>query len=164
MPKPVFRACPRIETVNSGVPNLVRPIRSHLPDFVEAPPRRRRLPQNHLMVTTADVRAVALSLPRTTEHLIRDRVKFRVGQIVYAALSRDETVLGFAYPREEREALVAGDPVKFAFPSQSDMRFHWVHAAMAELDVEEMTELVVDAWTMVVPKKVVRAHLGEDYL
>ncbi|WVH84778.1 MmcQ/YjbR family DNA-binding protein [Lentzea sp. DG1S-22] len=116
------------------------------------------------MVTTADVRAVALTLPRTTEHLIRDRVKFRVGQIVYAALSRDETVLGFGHPREEREALVASDPVKFAFPSRSDMRFQWVHACMAELDVEEMTELVTGAWTMCVPKKVIRAHLGEDFL
>ena len=116
------------------------------------------------MVTVADIRAVALSLPRTTEHLIRDRVKFRVGQIVYAALSRDETVLGFGYPREEREALVASDPVKFAFPSESDMRFQWVHASMAELDVEEMTELVIGAWTMCVPKKVIRARLGEDFI
>jgi len=116
------------------------------------------------MVTTADIRAVALGLPRTTEHLIRDRVKFRVGKIVYAALSRDETVLGFGFPREQREALVASDPVKFAFPSQSDMRFQWVHASMAELDVEEMTELVIGAWTMCVPKKVIRAHLGDDFL
>jgi hypothetical protein len=30
------------------------------------------------VVTLADVRALALTLPRTTEHLIRDRVKFRV--------------------------------------------------------------------------------------
>jgi hypothetical protein len=116
------------------------------------------------MVTVADIRAVALTLPRTTEHLIRDRVKFRVGQIVYAALSRDETVLGFGYPREEREALVASDPVKFALPSRSDMRFQWVHASMAELDVEEMTELVIGAWTLCVPKKVIREHLGEDFI
>jgi hypothetical protein len=144
--------------------------RGHVPDRFrrarprELPAQRRRGVQDCLMVTVADIRAVALSLPRTTEHLIRDRVKFRVGKIVYAALSRDETVLGFGYPREEREALVASDPVKFAFPSESDMRFQWVHASMAELDVEEMTELVVGAWTMCVPKKVIRAHLGEDYL
>jgi len=62
------------------------------------------------MVTTDDVRAVARSLPRTTEHLIRDRVKFRVGQIVYVALSRDETIMGFAFPREERAALVSAEP------------------------------------------------------
>ena len=140
------------------------PIQAYLPNLPEVTPLTHRVRQDGPMVTVADIRAVALALPRTTEHLIRDRVKFRVGQIVYAALSRDETVLGFGYPREEREALVASDPVKFAFPSQSDMRFQWVHASMAELDVEEMTELVIGAWTMCVPKKVIRAHLGEDYL
>ncbi len=116
------------------------------------------------MITIADIRTVALSLPRTTEHLIRDRVKFRVGRIVYVALSRDETVMGFGYPREEREALVASDPVKFALPGESDMRFQWAHANLAALDVEEMTELVIGAWTMCVPKKVIRAHLGENYV
>jgi len=35
------------------------------------------------VITVHDVRALALSLPRTTEHLIRDRIKFRVGKIVY---------------------------------------------------------------------------------
>ena len=37
---------------------------------------------------------------------MHDRVKFRVGQIVYVAFSRDETVMGFAFPKEERELLV----------------------------------------------------------
>jgi hypothetical protein len=46
-------------------------------------------------------------LPRSYEALVRDRVKFRVGRIVYAASSRDETIMGFGFPRDEREALVA---------------------------------------------------------
>ena len=107
-----------------------------------------------------DVRRVALSLPRTTEHLIRDRVKFRVGSLVYVAFSRDETLMGFAFPRLEREALVESEPDKFLMPGQSDLRYQWVVARMVALDVEEMTELVTDAWTMVVPKFLVREHLG----
>ena len=107
-----------------------------------------------------DVRRVALSLPRTTEHLIRDRVKFRVGSLVYVAFSRDETLMGFAFPRLEREALVESEPDKFLMPGQSDLRYQWVVARLAALDVEEMTELVTDAWTMVVPKFLVREHLG----
>src|SRR5689334_18279008 len=113
------------------------------------------------MVTVDDVRRLALSLPRTTEHLIHDRVKFRVGQIVYIAFSRDETVLGFAFPKEEREALIASDPVKFHLPRLSDQRYHWVDAAAAALEPDEMRELVIDAWRMVVPKGVAAAHLGE---
>ena len=111
------------------------------------------------MVTVDDVRGVALGLPRTTEHLIRDRVKFRVGALVYAAFSRDETVMGFAFPKEERSALVASDPDRFLMPSPSDLRFNWVEVLTAALDVEEMTELVTEAWVMVVPKGVARDHL-----
>ncbi|WP_432827059.1 MmcQ/YjbR family DNA-binding protein [Dactylosporangium sp. CA-092794] len=100
------------------------------------------------------VREVALSLPRTTEHLIRDRVKFRVGRIVYLALSQDETTLGFAFPREERAALVAAEPERFFLPQFSDLRYHWVCAHLDRLDDGELRGLIVDAWRMVVPKRV----------
>lgn len=112
------------------------------------------------MVTVHDVRAWAMTLPRTSEHLIYDQVKFRVGKIVYAAISRDETRMGFGFPKEEREALVAAEPGKFFMPRLSDLRFNWVHASMAELDVAEMRELITDAWQMCVPKRVAAAHLA----
>lgn len=111
------------------------------------------------MVTADDVRRVALSLPRTTEHLIRDRVKFRVGRLVYVSLSPDETVMGFAYPKEERASLIAAEPDKFFMPISSDERYNWVRTWLAALDPIEMRELVVDAWRMVVPKRVAAAHL-----
>ena len=111
------------------------------------------------MVTADEIRAVALSLPRAYEAIVRDRVKFRVGRLVFVALSRDETVMGFGYPKEERGALIAAEPHKFHLPRPSDLRFHWVEAWLAELDEEQMTELVLDAWRMVVPKKVWSAYL-----
>jgi hypothetical protein len=114
------------------------------------------------MITAADVRAVALSLPRTEEHLIYDHIKFRVGKIVYASISPDELTLGFGFPKEQRAALVASEPAKFAMPRLSDQRFHWVHARMAALDPDEMRELIIDAWRMVVPKRVAAARLGSD--
>ena len=106
------------------------------------------------MVTIDDVRALALTLPRAYEALVRDRVKFRVGQIVFVAFSRDETDMGFGYPKEEREALVASDPEKFFMPRQSDMRYNWVEVHLDKLDRDEMHELVLDAWRMCVPKRV----------
>src|SRR3954452_14103639 len=112
------------------------------------------------MVTVEDVRAVARRLPRSEEHLIRDRVKFRVGQIVYGAFSRDEPEMGFAFPREEREALVASEPEVFHLPRPSDMRFQWVEAWTATLDPVLMEELVIDAWRMVVPKRVAAAFVA----
>ena len=105
------------------------------------------------MVTVEDVRSLARSLPRTEEALVRDRVKFRVGRLVYVAFSRDESEMGFAYPREERPALIASAAEKFFMPVPSDERYNWVHCRLAALDEDEMTELVFDAWTMVVPKR-----------
>jgi hypothetical protein len=112
------------------------------------------------MVTAEDVRALASTLPRGYEVLVRDRVKFRVGRIVFLALSRDETVLGFAYPKEERAALVAGEPHKFHLPVASDLRYNWVQVWLAEIDTDELRELVLDAWRMVVPKKVWHEYLA----
>jgi hypothetical protein len=114
------------------------------------------------VVTVDDVRALAEKLPRTTEALVRDRVKFRVGSIVYLALSRDESVMGFAFPKEEREALVASEPDKFMMPRASDLRYNWVQVRLASLDAAEMRELILDAWRMVVPKRVVAMYEEDE--
>jgi hypothetical protein len=113
-----------------------------------------------VMVSVDDIRRLALSLPRTTEHLVRDRVKFRVGSLVYVALSRDETVMGFGFPKEERPFLVDSEPEKFLMPSTSDLRYNWVCARLAQLGSEEMAELVTDAWAMCVPRRVAAAYFA----
>ena len=110
------------------------------------------------VVTIDDVRRLALSLPRTEEKLIGDRVKFRVGRLVYASVSADETLMGFGFPKEERAALVAAEPGKFLMPIRSDERYNWVRVRLAAIDAAEMTELVVDAWRMVVPKRVAASY------
>jgi hypothetical protein len=106
------------------------------------------------IVSVDDVRALASSLPRSTEHLVRDRVKFRIGRIVYVAFSRDEQLMGFAFPKEERDELIASEPHKFELPPASDLRYNWVVVRLAAIAVPEMQELVVDAWRMCVPKRV----------
>ncbi|GII84340.1 hypothetical protein Ssi03_23300 [Sphaerisporangium siamense] len=106
------------------------------------------------MVTVDEIREVASALPRTSEHLIRDHVKFRVGKIVYLSVSPDETLMGFGFPKEERAGLVAGNPEKFVMPLPSDERYNWVRVRLAALDRAEMRELVVESWRMCVPKKI----------
>jgi hypothetical protein len=110
------------------------------------------------VITIQDVRRFALTLPRTTEGLVGGRVKFYVGRIVYVSFSHDESVMGFGFPKEERDWLVGGTPDKFMLPSASDMRYHWVLVRMAAIDETEMRELVLDAWRMVVPKRVAAAY------
>jgi len=106
------------------------------------------------VITIDDVRRWALALPRTEEHLIGDYVKFRVGRIVYATVSPDEAILGFGFPREQRAALIAAEPDRFLLERLSDQRYNWIDARMAALSPGEAREFVIDAWRMVVPKRV----------
>jgi hypothetical protein len=110
------------------------------------------------VVTLEEVRAFACELPRSYEAFVQGRVKFRVGRIVYLAFSRDETAMGFAFPKEWREALVEGEPDKFLMPSAGDLRYNWVVVRLAAIDADEMRELVLDAWAMVVPRSVADAY------
>lgn len=110
------------------------------------------------MAVVDDVSPLGAELERSYRVYVRGRLKFRVGQIVYVAFSLDETMMGFAFPKDEREALVASEPDKFVMPIASDLRFHWVESNLAALDPTEARELVVDAWRMVVPQKLSRAY------
>jgi hypothetical protein len=110
------------------------------------------------VATVEDVRGLGSSLERSYPVYVRGRLKFRVKQIVYVAFSLDETEMGFGFPKEERAALVAAQPDRFHLPRPSDLRFNWVEADLAALDPAEAREFVVEAWRMVVPKKISRAY------
>ena len=112
------------------------------------------------LVSVEEIRRVVLSLPRAYEAEVRGRVKFRVGRIVFVALSRDELTMGCGFPREERAAMVAAEPEKFFLPIPSELRYQWIEVRLTAIDAEEMAELVTDAWRMCVPKRVAAEHLG----
>ena len=105
--------------------------------------------------------AFARTLPRSSEAFVRGRVKFRIGRIVYLSFSRDGSVMGFAFPKAWREALVESEPDKFSLPSESDMRYHWVHVRLDAIDAEELHDLVEDAWAFCVPKRVAEEYAAE---
>jgi hypothetical protein len=111
------------------------------------------------MASAEDVRRIAMSLPRTSEHLVADHTKYRIGRIVYASVSPDEERLGFGFPKDERAALVASEPDKFMMPLRGDERYNWVRARLPALDTGELRELLIDAWCMVVSKKTAASYL-----
>src|SRR4051812_22161446 len=96
----------------------------------------------------SDIRAATEGLPRSYEVVVRDRIKFRVGRIVYLALSRDEKTMGIGFPKEERAAAIAAYPEKFLPPSKADERYKWIEVNLEALDEEELRELVLEAWRM----------------
>ena len=120
-----------------------------------------RGPNLAAVATADDVRAIALAFPRAYEREVSGRAKFRVGSYVFAALSPDESLLGFGFPKLERDALVASEPDKFLPPRTQDERYNWVRLRLDAVDVTELRELLTDAWAMCVPKKVSAAYFGD---
>jgi len=110
------------------------------------------------VVTIDEVRGFALTLPRSSEGLVRGQLKFRIGRIVYLSLAKDGSRMGFAFPKDWRNALIEAEPEKFMLPSESDLRYHWVHVRLDRIDADEMRELVEEAWAFTVPK-----HVAEEY-
>ena len=70
-------------------------------------------------VSADEIRELAASLPRSYEVFVHGRIKFRVGQIVWLAFSKDGTSMGCGFPKEFREAAVEAEPEKFALPGAS---------------------------------------------
>ena len=115
-------------------------------------------------VSVDDVLEYAKDFERSYVAVVHGRIKLRVKQIVYVAFSRDETTMGFGFPKDERPGLVASDPERFFMPRPSDMRFHWVETRLDRLEIDEMQEFVLDAWGMVVPKFLFRERLRKKGL
>jgi hypothetical protein len=109
-------------------------------------------------VTVDEIRELAGSLPRSDEAIVRGRVKFRIGQVVYLSLAADGSTMGCGFPKEFRQAAVEAEPEKFSLPSQSDMRFNWIHVNLDALDYDEMRDLVENAWSRCVPQYVAREY------
>jgi hypothetical protein len=111
-------------------------------------------------VTIEHARAVAATLPRSYEAFVRGRLRFRVGSMVYAAFYEGDTIMGFGFPIDLREGLIASQPDKFLMPRPSEMRYRWVCVRLNAIDIDELRDLLVEAWRMVVPKKVSAALDG----
>ena len=57
---------------------------------------------------------------------------------------------------------MAADPARFLLPKPADLRYNWLVVRLATIDSVEMREIVLDAWSMVVPKSVAAAHLQPE--
>jgi hypothetical protein len=110
------------------------------------------------VATLEQASALARTLPRSTEAYVRGRLKYRIGRIVWLSFSRDGAVMGFAFPKELRDALVAAQPEKFMLPSGGDLRYNWTLVRLAAIDEGELRELVLDAWAFCVPKRVAEEY------
>ncbi|WP_436772446.1 MmcQ/YjbR family DNA-binding protein [Yinghuangia sp. YIM S09857] len=112
------------------------------------------------MATNAnDVRREALALPETSEKFTWNAPTFRVRNKIFAALSEDDAAVAFRCPREERAELIAAEPDKFFVRAGHDDNYDWIRVRLTAVDdVEELRAMLLDAWRMTAPKRVVKAY------
>ncbi|MFL5822088.1 MAG: MmcQ/YjbR family DNA-binding protein [Solirubrobacteraceae bacterium] len=127
------------------------------------------------MATWDDVRRIALSLPEAEERESRGRAQWRVDSKLFVwerpLRSSDLRALGEAAPegpilgaRVEhlvaKEAMVADAPgVYFTTPHFDG--YPAVLVRLEEISVEELEEVVVEAWLCRAPKRLARRYIEE---
>src|SRR4051794_14944547 len=110
------------------------------------------------MATFDDVRTIALSLPETDEHAsYGGRPAFRVRKKGFVHLRDDEISLSvYVSDLGEKEALLASDPRKFFTTPHYD-GYPMVCVRLGKIGVNELRELLTDAWRLKAPKRVLAA-------
>ena len=108
------------------------------------------------MATWDDIRAVALSLPGAWENEWYGEPCFQVGRKGFVQGFKGRAIMKL--DRDHQELLFEARPEVFTPMNSGGMRWSWVE--IERLDADEMVELVREAWTCIVPKKVSRAFAG----
>lgn len=115
-----------------------------------------------LMATDEDVRRIALALPEVIEKPWHGTPGFRVKDKSFLRI-RSEAEGGlvvFVSDLDEKEMLLASDPEKFFTTPHYD-GYPVILVNLRAIDVDELTELIVDSWRVKAPKRLLAAHEHE---
>jgi hypothetical protein len=104
----------------------------------------------------ATVRAIALSLPDAEERETWETATFRVRSKIFAMFSDQEREIWIKATHDEQRALVAMDPETFFHPPYVGPS-GWVGVRYATAERGEIEELLIEAWRMTAPKRLVAA-------
>lgn len=111
------------------------------------------------MATGTQLREIALALPAVAEQETWGHPTFRVRGRIFTGMSDDGTVATVKATPAEQAHLVAADPAAFAIASHVG-RYGWVSVRLDRVAVDELRELVTEAWRRTAPAKLVAAHDG----
>lgn len=114
------------------------------------------------MASIDDVRRIALGLPEVVEKPWYGTPGFRVKDKGFLRVRTEAEggLVVFVADLDEKEALLASDPGKFFTTPHYD-GYPTVLVRLDAIDVDELTELVVDSWLVKAPPKVRTAHEHE---
>ncbi|KAA2265851.1 hypothetical protein F0L68_04220 [Solihabitans fulvus] len=105
------------------------------------------------MVTEEDVRRVALSLPATTEKPYNRLPGFRVRNSLFVRVhEQPEVIMIGCADLAEKDGLIASEPDKFFTTAHYD-GYPALLVRLANIDLDELTELLTDCWRRAAPKR-----------
>ena len=104
------------------------------------------------MITEDDVRRVALSLPATTEKPSYGMPGFRVKGRLFARIREEGLLVLWVSSLDEKDVLLAADPDTFTTTPHYD-GYPMVLVRMSAVDVDELCELLTDAWRIRAPDR-----------
>jgi hypothetical protein len=107
------------------------------------------------MPTGEEFRSIALSLPEAQERETWGHPTFRVREKMFALLSDDGCTVSVKASKVAQTALIASDPEIFFKPSYVGVH-GWIGVCLADVDRDELRELVTEAWLMTIPKRLAR--------
>jgi hypothetical protein len=109
------------------------------------------------VVTEADVRRIALSLPETTEKPSYGTPGFRVKDKLFARVREEgDALVVWCGDLAEKDALIASEPKKFFTTPHYDGH-PTVLVRFGAVDVDELEELLTESWRIRAPKRLVAA-------
>ena len=111
------------------------------------------------MATIDDIRRIALALPGAVELQDHGGNWFNVGKKTFVLYGFPSARWLFKLPKPRQELLFEARPDVFQ-PYRAGAML-WSYVDVAALEPDEVESLVIDAWTEVAPKKVVRTHLQQ---
>lgn len=112
------------------------------------------------MITEDDIRMIALSLPSTKEKPSYGSPGFRVGDKLFARIREDDDLLIFVADLGEKRALLDSEPDKFFTTAHYDGHAS-VLVRFSAVDVDELAELLTEAWRARAPRALLEAFDAE---
>jgi hypothetical protein len=102
------------------------------------------------------VRKLALALPEAEERETWQTPTFRIRNRIFAMFAEGGREVWIKSSHDEQRALVAQDPETFFFPPYVGPS-GWVGVRFRSVDRDELRELLIEAWRMTAPKRLVSA-------
>jgi hypothetical protein len=107
------------------------------------------------MATSAQMRRLALALPETEEKSHFAQPDFRVAGKIFAGLSTDEKRGNLKLSPEVQSTVVGGESDAFTPAAGAWGRSGWTYVDLAKVDAGTLEQLILEAWRLVAPKRVV---------